>query len=173
MIEFELLKDEEINYKLLYKWCSQEEIYRYFEQRPLSYKEIVNKYYPRTLKDTNIKVYIVKYNSVPIGMIQYQKVDEKKNELYEIKLKHAYEIDLFIGQLDLHNKSIGQEIINKMCNYLFDEKKAKHIIGSILDENVKSLKCCQKCGFQLLKQIKMEDTIGILKNYYIVIKNKE
>ena len=43
MIKFELLKDKKINYELLYKWCSQEEIYKYFEQRPLSYDEIIRK----------------------------------------------------------------------------------------------------------------------------------
>ena len=172
MLEFELLKDEKINYELLYKWCSQEEIYKYFEQRPLSYDEIINKYYPRTLNDTKVVVYIIKYDNKPIGMIQYQKVDDKKNELYGIKLDNAYEIDLFIGELNLHNKSIGQEVINKMCDYLFNEKKSKNIIGSILQENIKSIKCCEKCGFEILKEIKMKDTIGEIRDYYIVIKER-
>ena len=173
MIEFDLLKDEKINYELLYKWCSQEEIYKYFEQRPLSYDEIVDKYYPRTLKDTKIVVYMIEYDKKLVGMIQYQKVDDKKNKLYGINLDNAYEIDLFIGELDLHNKSIGKETIDKMCDYLFNEKKADYIIGSILDENIKSLKCCEKCGFKILKKIRMKDTIGVMQNYYIVIKNKE
>ena len=170
MLEFELLKDEKINYELLYKWCSQEEIYKYFEQRPLSYDEIVDKYYPRTLKDTKVVVYIIKYDNKPIGMIQYQKVDDKKNELYGINLDNSYEIDLFIGELNLHNKSIGQEVINKMCNYLYSEKNANNIIGSILQENIKSIKCCEKCGFKILKEIEMKDTIGEIQDYYIVKK---
>lgn len=41
LIEFADKKD---NYELMYKWCSQEFIYEWFEQRKLSYKEIENKY---------------------------------------------------------------------------------------------------------------------------------
>ena len=172
MIEFELLKDEEINYKLLHKWCSQEEIYKYFEQRILSYDEIISKYKPRTKDDTKVIVYMIKYENNPVGIIQYQKVDDNKNELYGIDLDNAYEIDLFIGELNLHNRAIGENTINKMCTYLFNEKNVKYIIGSILQENIKSLKCCEKCEFKVLKEIKMKDTIGNMQDYYIVIKNK-
>ena len=36
--------DKKDNYKLMHKWCSNEFIYEWFEQRKLSYDEIVNKY---------------------------------------------------------------------------------------------------------------------------------
>ena len=36
--------DKKDSYELMYKWCSQEFIYEWFEQRKLSYEEIENKY---------------------------------------------------------------------------------------------------------------------------------
>ena len=53
---------------------------------------------------------------------------------------------------------------------LLKDEKLNYIIGSISDENIKSLKCCEKCGFKILKEIKMKDTICVMQNYYIVIK---
>lgn len=35
--------DEDAIYKLLYKWCSNKFVYEWFEQRILSYDEIVKK----------------------------------------------------------------------------------------------------------------------------------
>ena len=50
------LKDDEADYQLLTKWCSQKEIYDRFEQRLLTYDEIKAKYYPRTLNDAKVVV---------------------------------------------------------------------------------------------------------------------
>ena len=38
------IEDNEFDYKKLYKWCSNPKVYKYFEQRALSYEEIVDKY---------------------------------------------------------------------------------------------------------------------------------
>ena len=42
--------DQEDNYKLMYKWCSQEFVYEWFEQRKLSFNEIVDKYQKKNIK---------------------------------------------------------------------------------------------------------------------------
>lgn len=46
MSKIELIKfdDKNENYELMYKWCDQEFIYEWFEQRKLSLEEIENKY---------------------------------------------------------------------------------------------------------------------------------
>ena len=46
LIEFTNKKD---NYELMYKWCSQEFIYEWFEQRKLSPNEIEEKYKTKLL----------------------------------------------------------------------------------------------------------------------------
>ena len=49
-LELRQLIDSDEDYKKLEKWYQEEEIYSHFEQRKLNYKEIKEKYYPRTLK---------------------------------------------------------------------------------------------------------------------------
>ena len=62
-ITFRNLKDNQDEYKKLHKWCQNKFVYEWFEQRILSYDEIVNKYknkltekkqycFPVTLKNT-------------------------------------------------------------------------------------------------------------------------
>ena len=42
--------DEDSIYRLLYKWCSNKFVYEWFEQRILSYDEIVKKYKKKLLE---------------------------------------------------------------------------------------------------------------------------
>ena len=65
------IEDNEIDYKMLYKWCSNPKVYKYFEQRILSYEEIVDKYKKRISSDGLIKTKIIIYKTIPIGLVQY------------------------------------------------------------------------------------------------------
>lgn len=53
------LKDDMNDYKLLEKWYQEEEVYLQFEQRKLNFNEVKEKYYPRTLEDTDVPVYMI------------------------------------------------------------------------------------------------------------------
>ena len=70
-LRLRLLKDSKKDYKMLEKWYQEEEIYSQFEQRKLDYDEIKDKYFPRTLKNTKIPVYMIEYEGKPVGIIQY------------------------------------------------------------------------------------------------------
>lgn len=50
-LELRQLIDSTNDYKKLEKWYQEEEIYSHLEQRKLNYREIKEKYYPRTLKE--------------------------------------------------------------------------------------------------------------------------
>ena len=57
MLKIELIEfiDTKENYILMHKWCSNKFVYEWFEQRILSYDEIVNKYKTK-LKDNKQKL---------------------------------------------------------------------------------------------------------------------
>ena len=74
MLTLKRLTNKESNYQALYEWYQDEEVTSAFEQKSLSINEIKNKYYPRTLKNTNVFVYLIFYQNKPIGLIQYQKI---------------------------------------------------------------------------------------------------
>lgn len=151
------LKNIDSDYKYLEKWYKEVEIYSAFEQRVLSYEEIKKKYCERTLESTKVPVYMIEYKKSPIGIVQYKEIDNNK-----------YELDIFIGEINLHNKGIGQLVINKMCEYLFNNN-AKEIIMCPLKDNLKAIKCYKKCGFIIEKEFTDKDTIGN-EQVYVLMK---
>ena len=171
-VNIRLLKDTTEDYKLLEKWYQEEEIYTSFEQRKLNYQEIKEKYYPRTLKNAKIPVYMIEYNQKPIGIIQYKLVNEEDKKLYRLTGNYIYEIDIFIGELNEHNKGIGSSSINILSEFLYKEKNAELLVMCPLKQNLKAINCYKKSGFYIKRYFDTKDTIGILQTYALMIKEK-
>ncbi|MBQ2946601.1 MAG: GNAT family N-acetyltransferase [Bacilli bacterium] len=161
-IKLSVLEDKEENYKLLEKWCNREEIYKHFEQRILKYDEIVNKYKPRCNINAEVPVYMIYYKNKKIGIIQYKNI--KSN---------TYEFDIFIGEVNLHSKGLGEKVIKLITNYLIDNKGAETFLLCPLKENEKAIKCYKKCGYKIVKEYKDFNTIGEEKEYVMMEYNYE
>ena len=99
------LMDDEADYRLLDAWCSQEEVYRYFEQRILSPEEIRRKYRPRTRADAAVPVFMIECDGRPVGIAQYQEMSEEDGQWCGSRADGAYEIDLFIGEAAARNRT--------------------------------------------------------------------
>lgn len=164
------LEDTEFDYKLLEKWYQNDFVYLYFEQRPLNYLEIKNKYYPRTLEDASIPVYMIEYENRPIGIVQYKLVNNDDKIIYGLNGDNIYELDIFIGELDYQNKGLGKICIDIISKYLFKEKNANKIIMCPLKDNLKAINCYKKCGFIIVKDFIDNDTIGNQKEYVLMIR---
>lgn len=171
-LELRKLIDSNDDYKKLEKWYQEEEIYSHFEQRKLNYKEIKEKYYPRTLKEAKIPVYVIEYDKIPIGIIQYQLINSENKKLYNINYNKCFEIDIFIGELNMQGQGIGEKAINLLSDYLFKEKKAESLVMCPLKDNIPAIKCYEKCGFKINNLFKTEDTIGDLQEYFLMIKEQ-
>ena len=166
-VNIRLLKDKKEDYKLLENWYQEEEVYSSFEQRKLNYKEIKEKYYPRTLKMSKIPVYMIEYKNRPVGIIQYKLVDDKK--LYKLTGNNIDEIDIFIGELKEHNKGIGSKAINILIKLLHNEKQAELLVMCPLKKNIKAINCYKKCGFYIKDYFETKDTIGISQTYALMV----
>ena len=171
-IKLRLLEDTESDYKLLAKWYQEEEIYTHFEQRRLTYDEIVDKYRSRTFENSKMPVYMIEYKDRPVGIVQYKLVNDDDKKLYKIASDKCYEIDIFIGELELYNRGIGRRSINIITNYLFKEKQAQILVMWPLANNLNAIKCYTNCGFTIKSEFYTEDTIGNLQNYVLMVKQK-
>ena len=169
-VSIRLLKNEINDYKLLEKWYQEKEIYSSFEQRKLNYDEIVKKYYPRTLKNAKVPVYMIEYNKKPIGIIQYKLVGEEDKDLYNLKDNNIYELDIFIGELKEHNKGIGSRAINILSDMLFKKKKANLLVMCPLVSNKKAIRCYEKSGFNITNYFNTKDTVGEEQQYVLMTK---
>lgn len=172
-IKLRLIKDVESDYKYIEKWYQEKEIYSHFEQKILNYEEIKKKYSKRTSKHSKIPVYMIEYNHIPIGIIQYQIVSEENKKLYNICGNKVFEVDIFIGDLNLHNKGIGSNSVKLITNYLITEEKADKVVMCPLKENINAIRCYEKCDFIITNEFKTEDTIGNLRDYVVMTFNNK
>ena len=166
LIEFTDKKD---NYELMYKWCSQEFIYEWFEQRKLSLEEIENKYKNKLLANQQ-HLFFINYNDTKIGFVQIYKYDDKKNDAL-IKYNSIIEYDIFIGESEYLSRGIGTKIVNYVNNYIYENYLCDCIILRPFKRNTRAVKCYEKCGFERMYEYIDNDTLGN-KEKIIVLLNK-
>lgn len=166
MLSLKRLTNKESNYQALYEWYQDEEVTSAFEQKSLSINEIKNKYYPRTLKNTNVFVYLIFYQNKPIGLIQYQKISLENLKLY--KINDGYEIDIFIGSKKYRNKGLGTSSINILTNYLH-KKGITTVVLCPLSSNKIAINCYLKCNYKINGVFITKDTQGTNKEYVLMI----
>lgn len=168
-IRLRLLSNNETDYKLLHKWYFNPKVYKYFEQRIPTYNEIVEKYSKRTSLTSITPVYIIEYNNIPVGIIQYTKLTNKAKKTYNI-IKDGYEIDIFIGEDDYYHKGIGSNAIKLLIDKLKQNNTIFVMVPEI--ENINAIKCYEKVGFKQINTFKEPNTIGIIKDKIVMIYDK-
>ena len=166
LIEFTDKKD---NYELMYKWCSQEFIYEWFEQRKLSLEEIENKYKNKLLANQQ-HLFFINYNDNKIGFVQIYKYDDNKSKTL-IKYDSIYEYDIFIGEPEYLSRGLGEKIVNYVNNYIYENYLCDCIALRPFKRNERAVKCYEKCGFEIVDEYIGTDTLGN-KEKMIVLLNK-
>lgn len=149
-MEIKFRKLRETDFDLLFIWCLDKEVYEWFEQKPLSPKEITNKY-KKKLEEKKQELLIISIDDIDIGFTQIYKYEQEKN---------IYEFDILIGNKEYRNKGYGLLIINEINNYIHKKYKAKAIVLRPFKRNTRAIKCYKKCGYKLVKEYDDKNTIG-------------
>lgn len=170
-ITFRCLENSDNEFKQIHKWCENEFVYEWFEQRVLSIDEIIDKYKNKLEKDIQ-KLFIIQYKGKDIGLIQLYKFE------YDIKLdelknyKSIYEYDLFIGENEYLSKGIGTDIVNIITETLYSKYLADAIILRPFKRNVRAIKCYEKCNYNLIKEYNGKDTLGNTEVILVLLNTK-
>lgn len=167
-ISFRKLNDSKEDYEKLYHWCKKEFIYEWFEQRILSYDEIVNKYKLK-LKNKKQDLYIIRLDNKDIGLVQIYKFENDSNLSNLDKYKNTYEYDLFIGEEDYLNKGIGKKIVDTINEIIYKKYKADSIILRPFKRNARAIKCYEKCNFKKVYKYLGTDTLGKKENILVLL----
>ena len=168
-IEFIKFEDNEKNYKLMHKWCSKRYIYEWFEQRVLSYDEIVNKYKSK-LSNSNQDIFLIYVDNIPIGYTQIYEYDGKCYDI--IKNKKVYEFDIFIGEEEYLSKGIGSKIIDVLKDKIYNDYKTDYIILRPFMRNTRAVKCYMKNEFKKIDEYLGEDTLGNKEDIVVLLNEK-
>lgn len=169
-VSFRKLRDYKEDYTKLYNWCSNKNVYEWFEQRVLPYEEIFTKYKRKLLKKEE-NLYIINFDNKDIGLVQFYKYKNDVNIKQLKKYKNPYEYDIFIGDENYINKGIGQKIVNSINNIIYVKYNADCIVLRPFKKNKRAICCYQKCNFKKIYEYEDKDTLGS-KETTIVLLNK-
>ena len=167
-ITFRKLRDSKKDYEKLYNWCKRKHIYEWFEQRILSYNEIVSKYKYK-LKTKKQNLYIIKSNNIDIGLVQIYKFENDINLNELNKYKNIYEYDVFIGDENYLNKGIGKKVVETINDIIYKKYHADSIILRPFKRNKRAIKCYKKCDFEIVGEYVGTDTLGNKENIVILL----
>lgn len=160
--------DNEEEYMRLYNWCLNPSVYKYFEQRLLSYDEVVSKY-KRRVGNEEVKTLIIVYKDREIGLVQYEKMDDEDRERFGILLDDVVSIDIFIGDSSFYGLGIGTRVVKYISKYLLS--KFDMVIANVQSNNNSSINMCLKSGFKKLREVDYSDTLGkSTKNTLLYLK---
>ena len=171
-ISFRKLKDTKNDYEKIYNWCNNDFVYEWFEQRILSYEEIVNKYKLKLEKKKQI-LYIIKSNKKDIGLVQIYKFNNNLQINNLNIFNNVYEYDLFIGEEEYLNRGIGLKVINEINKIIYKKFNADSIILRVFKRNKRAIKCYLKCNFENIYEYIDTNTLGEKEEILVLLNYKE
>ena len=170
-ISFRKLRDCNDDFMLLHKWCQNKYIYEWFEQRKLSFDEIVVKYRNK-LNGGKQELFIIQSDGKDIGYTQMYKFeydhDIKNIESYN----NIYEFDLFIGEEEYLSKGIGAIIIKNISNMIYSKYNADSIMLRSFKRNIRAIKCYQKCNYKIVDEYLGKDSLNNPETILVLINEK-
>lgn len=147
------MEDNIIDYKLMAKWLSTEELLDYYEGRSNSFdlEKVIKKFAPCAKGEEAVVPCLIEHNQKPIGYIQYFLIEHDGYDVGDdINMKNyrlPYGMDLFIGETDNWNKGIGTIVVRSLISYLFNNKNADIIFIDPQTWNKRAIRCYEKSGF--------------------------
>lgn len=159
-ISIRKMEDDIMDYSLMAKWLSTEELLNYYEGRSNSFnlEKVIKKFAPRAKGKELVIPCIIESNQKPIGYIQYFRIEPDGYDVGDaINLKNyvlPYGMDLFIGETDNWNQGIGTSVVRALMTYLFENENADIVFIDPQTWNKRAIRCYEKSGFATMAVIK-------------------
>lgn len=147
------MEDNIMDYSLMAKWLSTEELLDYYEGHSNSFdlEKVIKKYAPRAKGEEAVVPCLIEYNQKAIGYIQYFPIEPDEYDVGDsVNMKSygvAYGMDLFIGETDNWSKGIGTIVVRSLISYLFNNENADTIFIDPQTWNKRAIRCYKKSGF--------------------------
>ena len=150
MLAFRLMSDNDI--PLLNDWLNKEHVKRWCEIPHLgvTIDDWMHEFREHNGEFRWITHLIAMYNNVPIGLCQYYRCEDSKDEDFgTLPIQGSYGIDYLIGEESYLRKGLGKEIIALLVDRIFSLADAERNTAEIDKNNKASGNALLSCGFTL------------------------
>lgn len=135
---------EKKDFPILYKWINDPLIASlwYGRDKPRS-QEWICKHFQKIIdKKDNSGCFIIEFKNNPVGFM-YNTPTDHEGFTGEI------ELDIMIGETNLHSKGLGSEAMKTMINYCFKIQKAERVFLRPFLFNTNAINFYKKIGFKI------------------------
>ncbi len=146
--------------KLLITWFDKSHVKEWWSDA-LAPEQIKEKYGTR-IGDKIVQPFIVYLREIPIGFIQYYYADKVGDDWWPDATPGIVGIDQFIGDENYINKGYGTQLIGQFVKKLFNDSAITKIITDVDPKNQRAIRCYQKVGFKIVKEIDTPEGCAIL-----------
>ncbi|MDF2940668.1 MAG: family N-acetyltransferase [Gammaproteobacteria bacterium] len=151
MSKFSFKPLEESDIDLLYHWLNLPHVSEIWYEN-LSYEETRKKYLQRLDSDW-IFSFIIHCDNQPIGFIHYYYADKVGHGWWPNAKPGEAGIDLFIAEQAYLNKGYGALLLKEFIKLLSKDRKLKTLFVDPAPDNVRAIRCYEKCGFKAQGEI--------------------
>lgn len=144
---------------LLFRWMSAAHVKPWWNTES-SWEEFrIN--YTRNIQDPKVFPFIVSYNDLPIGYINYWFVEDDPNFI-GLYSPDTIGTDQLIGESEFIGKGHGSAFIKTFTDRLLDENKASIIITDPDRANEAAIGAYLKAGFKIVKEMNSDEGLILL-----------
>lgn len=134
-MDLELIKFSNQYMKLIEEWESSNELSEFLSHtRPEYLRKLDFEAEKHTL------FFMIKFNDEIIGAVWLENITE-----YDAK------IGIYIATADYRGNGIGGEVIKVLISKAFNEMNLKKLYLNVRENNIRAIKCYEKCGFKIVK----------------------
>ena len=138
-------------------WFDDCEVKKFIEYNPNKNLQNLRVNVEKILKEKKVLFYAIFNKKKHIGNLKIEKINLKKSTAY---------LGILIGDKKWRNKGVGFEIIEKICDYLFNKYKISKFFLGLKRKNIKALNLYKKSGFVIIRKINPGGYL-MYKNYFI------
>ena len=158
-ISFKSLSEK--HFSFIHTWFNTPHIQAFYSLKTWTIEEVCQKLTPYIQGIGEIKSYVIDFDKIPIGYIQYYPVKKhpwENQDLTQEIIQNSAGIDFFIGDKEFIGKGFGIQILNIFLeNYIWPHYR--YCLADPDIRNEASMRLFKQCGFTEYQKINSKDAL--------------
>jgi RimJ/RimL family protein N-acetyltransferase len=152
------------DFPLLQQWLNTDFVTKWYAGEPTSLEGITETYSPYVDGREPVHAYIIKYDNLPIGYIQTERISDEPEWFQLIQpTAETANIDLYIGHPDYIHRGLGSFILIKcMRDFIFSQPDIEWCSIDPEVANHSAIRAYEKAGFKYWKTVYYADSANDL-----------
>ena len=149
---------ERSDFPLLKKWLADPHVAVWWNEH-FDLASLEAKYGPGIDGIDPIHVYLIRFDDVPIGWIQWYRWRDFPKHAIQLGADHrSAGIDLAIGEIEMTGRGLGPAVIREFgTNYVFPIGDLRAIVADPSASNLNFLSAFKKAGFSIVSTVQLGD----------------